>query len=772
MDRTLSDRSEITNIKMNIKKLILLIIIVLIVPNFIFAQKKSIINLLNKGEYQQVYEKLQTSYEDTNNVDRIELLSLYYKALNNPDRNACLAYYYANKYNQIQGKEIYSLEEICKQELSIVYKTRDIESLENFVECFYEEKKYTKEAERLLEQISFERTQMLNTIEDYERYIERHPNAIQANLAKQAIDEIISLQILESGDLEKLEKFVKETANEKYRQQANQEIEKIVFQTTLEENTAEKYNDYITRFPNGIYVKLAKEKLNDVLYNKVIAKSSLSSMIDFVKSNPNHPKRKQILEKLKTISLEHLSVAGLNTVLEIEYDSLLIQQFIKDYLSDPTRENISFIEETFPDYKTSKIVQTAKILNEDYNFLLRKSNINNNDLKNHRGLFLKKNNSLTITLLSKYLAQEKKANKKDSRVESELTHNLLQADKIPFHVIDKEFEQTDIKPLSQKIFSAHTQDGYLPESPLKDEDIYMITTTDAGEQDTVLLPSSINTRFNETSPVLSKDGKMLFFSSNAGLNHGGLDIYVSHREDTSVVDNWSEPILLGKNINTNKNDYVISLDNYKIVVANDNNTNPRSFFIDEDLEFTNAYVLNQKGNFLSQEVVVLDSSKLDTMFIAKSNKKGYLSFLKPYKPYYLYSQKYGHIGFFSQDNSQIILHNIDDLFETKQFYLLDSPFNEKKLTELTPKGEKELIYLAQSLKDVEYVTTISVHIHSVNKTEKAEEIAEKQVKIIMDILLKNGVNKDNLIVASYANTSPLIGWEGKDRIEIRFLIEK
>lgn len=112
MDRTLSDRSEITNIKMNIKKLILLIIIVLIVPNFIFAQKKSIINLLNKGEYQQVYEKLQTSYEDTNNVDRIELLSLYYKALNNPDRNACLAYYYANKYNQIQGKEIYSLEEI------------------------------------------------------------------------------------------------------------------------------------------------------------------------------------------------------------------------------------------------------------------------------------------------------------------------------------------------------------------------------------------------------------------------------------------------------------------------------------------------------------------------------------------------------------------------------------------------------------------------------------------------------------------------------------
>jgi hypothetical protein len=38
--------------------------------------------------------------------------------------------------------------------------------------------------------------------------------------------------------------------------------------------------------------------------------------------------------------------------------------------------------------------------------------------------------------------------------------------------------------------------------------------------------------------------------------------------------------------------------------------------------------------------------------------------------------------------------------------------------------------------------------------------------------VKNGVNKDNIIVASYANTSPLIGWEGKDRIEIGFLLEK
>jgi outer membrane protein OmpA-like peptidoglycan-associated protein len=757
---------------MNFKRLILLLIIILTTPTIIFAQKNSVIKLLNKGEFQQAYEKIQTSYQDTNNIDRIEVLTLYYKDANNPEKDACLAYYYANKLNQLQGREIISTEEICKQELSVVYNTKDIESLEAFIECFQEETKYAKEAERLLEQISFERTQLLNTIEDYEKYIERHPNAIQANLARQAIDEMVSIQILESEDLEKLENFVKQTTNEKYKQQANQEIERIVFQIALEENTAKKYEDYIKRFPSGVYIKLAKEKLNDVLYNEVIVSSTLTSMISFIKNNTEHPRRQQILERLKEKSLKQLSIEGIKTVLEIENDTLLINKFIKDYLTDPTKENIALIEEAFPEQKSSKALQTAKTLNEDYNFLIRKTSINNNDLKNHRGLFFKKNNSLTFILLEKYFAQQKNNKNKDLRFESEITYNLSQSDNLSISLIDKEFEETDIVHSANKVFSAHTKDGYQPESSSRNEDIYIIKTNEVGNQDTILLPCSVNTRFNETSPMLSKDGKTLFFSSDAGLNHGGLDIYISHREDTTLTDNWSNPILLGSNINTNKNDYVVSLSEYKIVLANDNSTNQRTFLINDDLEFENAYVLDQKGKFLSEEVIVIDSTTLDTIYIVKSNENGYVSFLKPNKPYYLYAQKYGHISFFSEDNSQIVLQNIEELFSTKQFYLLDSPFNEKKLTEITPKGKRELEYLAKSLKDSKFVTTISVHVHSVNKTEKAQEISEKQVQIITDILIKNGVNKDNLIIASYANTSPLIGWEGKDRIEIGFLIEK
>jgi hypothetical protein len=72
---------------MNLRRIFLLLIIILTIPFICFAQKKSIIKLLNKGEYSQVYEKIQTSYQDTTNIERLELLSLYYQDANNPEKN-------------------------------------------------------------------------------------------------------------------------------------------------------------------------------------------------------------------------------------------------------------------------------------------------------------------------------------------------------------------------------------------------------------------------------------------------------------------------------------------------------------------------------------------------------------------------------------------------------------------------------------------------------------------------------------------------------------
>ena len=223
-------------------------------------------------------------------------------------------------------------------------------------------------------------------------------------------------------------------------------------------------------------------------------------------------------------------------------------------------------------------------------------------------------------MLEKYIAQQKNLKKQDHRISSDLIRNYFQSNQISLSLIDKEFDESDIVPASNTVFSAHTPNGYLPESSVKNEDIYIIKTNEVGLQDTILLPSSINTRFNETSPVLSSDGKTLFFSSNAGVNHGGLDIYISHREDTNSVDNWSTPILLGKKINSAKDDYVLSLNKYKIVVSNANGANKKAYLIDDDLELDITISPKEDNIWLSKNQIAILFER-DRSVISKHIKK-------------------------------------------------------------------------------------------------------------------------------------------------------
>jgi Tol biopolymer transport system component len=73
----------------------------------------------------------------------------------------------------------------------------------------------------------------------------------------------------------------------------------------------------------------------------------------------------------------------------------------------------------------------------------------------------------------------------------------------------------------------------------------------------VSLGPTINTTALEGCPAISRDGLSLFFASNRNGGAGGLDIYVTHRE--SLIDPWGAPANLGATINGASNDYCPTL---------------------------------------------------------------------------------------------------------------------------------------------------------------------------------------------------------------------
>lgn len=71
----------------------------------------------------------------------------------------------------------------------------------------------------------------------------------------------------------------------------------------------------------------------------------------------------------------------------------------------------------------------------------------------------------------------------------------------------------------------------------------------------------INSKFNELSPFLSKDGNTIFFSSNREGGNGGYDIYYSNRLDETYL-NWSPLKNLGDKVNTSNNECFFSISNF------------------------------------------------------------------------------------------------------------------------------------------------------------------------------------------------------------------
>ena len=80
----------------------------------------------------------------------------------------------------------------------------------------------------------------------------------------------------------------------------------------------------------------------------------------------------------------------------------------------------------------------------------------------------------------------------------------------------------------------------------------------------------INTEFNDNVPVLSKDEKTLYFTSNRpGSVNGSEDLWVSKRQNKNAP--WSEPVNLGPRINTASTERMRSItDDGRIILFQSN----------------------------------------------------------------------------------------------------------------------------------------------------------------------------------------------------------
>jgi OOP family OmpA-OmpF porin len=87
--------------------------------------------------------------------------------------------------------------------------------------------------------------------------------------------------------------------------------------------------------------------------------------------------------------------------------------------------------------------------------------------------------------------------------------------------------------------------SYNPQNKTEDRDIYVSVQDKKGVwSQPINLGKKINTEMDEVSPFLAADGRTLYFGSNGRPGYGSTDIFMSKRKGSGWTD-WTEPVNLG-----------------------------------------------------------------------------------------------------------------------------------------------------------------------------------------------------------------------------------
>ncbi|MBN2891761.1 MAG: OmpA family protein [Bacteroidales bacterium] len=311
-------------------------------------------------------------------------------------------------------------------------------------------------------------------------------------------------------------------------------------------------------------------------------------------------------------------------------------------------------------------------------------------------------------------------------------------------------------------------------------DIYVLEKQDDGSwSEPINLGDTINAGDFNRSPFLHPDMKTLYFSTNGYEGEGGLDIYKTTRLKENSWTEWSKPVNLGKNINTDGGDWALKL-----------TTNGKQAIYNISIDSQNdIYLVNLNENIQPDKVVTVSgviTDKLNNPIDAEivwedletGEKKGALKSNPSTGEYVIILPLDKNYGFFvSKENYYPLSDNIDlrgevsDYEIVKDFVLLDianiiegketiqlkNLFFETDKYKLKKESFPELDRLADFVKENPNVKIeISGHTDNIGSDGYNMNLSQKRAYAVQDYLIMKGCDRTQMTAVGYGERKPLI----------------
>lgn len=313
------------------------------------------------------------------------------------------------------------------------------------------------------------------------------------------------------------------------------------------------------------------------------------------------------------------------------------------------------------------------------------------------------------------------------------------------------------------------------------------------------LGSTINTPYCDRMPFLHPDMKTLYFSSDGHGGLGGLDVYKSTRLADSCWNCWSEPINLGKEVNTEAHDwgYKISTDGEKAYFAKGTRGETSQDIYSLNLPLSmrpnmvatiSGKITNKLGNALEAEIVWEDLETGEIIGRSKADPKdgSYFVVLPLGKMYGYYVEKEGYYPLSDnidlRKNTQALKVQKDmnmlallDMIDQGLAVPITNLFFNTNESVILPYSIPELKRVAAIIKSRKLKVEISGHTDNQGDPKKNLSLSENRALAVKEFFIQEGFNPAILNTIGYGASKPIAdnkteaGRAKNRRVELRII---
>ena len=330
-------------------------------------------------------------------------------------------------------------------------------------------------------------------------------------------------------------------------------------------------------------------------------------------------------------------------------------------------------------------------------------------------------------------------------------------------------------------------------------DIYVSLKTDKGWSKPINLGPTINTIYTDRSPYLHHDMKTLYFSSDGHGGLGNLDVFVSTRLADTCWDCWSEPINLGKEINSSEENWGYRIapngkDFYyaaRETGAKQNDlwyiTIPEKYRPEAVVNVTGK-ITDKQGKPIETQIVwedltsgeMVEKSQSDPVngnyFAVLPNGKMYGYYVEDER-FYPQSQNIDLTNGKSAQtvSKDIVVTSYKEMKEEKAAVRLNNLFFDTDKSDLLPYSIPELKRVAKILKANNLRVEIAGHTDNVGDDNYNMSLSLRRAESVKTFLIKEGCDETLLEVVGFGESKPATtndteeGRAKNRRVEMRFL---